>query len=222
MRLRSLLNCFSICMVFAFSLPATAGAPFPCLKAAASDNGKYLVVSDVQIEHGPGNTGKIRQVTFEAFPKENFINAKDRTTSSSVFWKDWLQWRVVLDAGQKTNMFFTCPLPLISDDGEFLVLLRTGPIFANFSSIRIYRRRDHTGDPVREGPDYGVLIKEIPLDQIWPKEKLREITSWDDHPPQWFAGGEFKFSSDSRQLIHKTRWGNIVRVNLLDGSVSQK
>lgn len=222
MRLRSILNYFGICMVIACSLRATAGAPFPCLKAAASNNGNFLVVSDLQIEPGPGNTGKVRQVTFQIFPKENFINAKDRTTSPSVFWGDWLQWSVVLDGGQKTNMQFTCPLPLISDDGEFLVLLRTGPTFGSDAAIRIYRRRDHTGDPVKEGPDHGVLIREIPINEIWPKEKLEESSSWNDHTPEWFAGGTFEFSSDFRQLIHTTRWGTIVHVDLPAGSVSLK
>lgn len=41
-----------------------------------------------------------------------------------------------------------------------------------------------------------------------------------DETPEWYAGGAFNFSSDGQQLIHKTRWGNTVRISLGDGSVS--
>ena len=66
-----------------------------------------------------------------------------------------------------------------------------------------------------------MLIKGIDLKEIWPPDKVAANTgTWDDHTPEWFAGGTFEFSSDSRKLIHETRWGNTVRVNLEDGSVS--
>jgi hypothetical protein len=116
------------------------------------------------------------------------------------------------------------PLPLITDDGEFLILLHAGPtLSAERTVLEIYRRRDHPGDPIREGPDHGVFIKAIPLSEIWKPDVLAaNVGAWDDETPQWFAGGTFEFSSDDRQLIHKTRWGNTVRISLTDGSVSEQ
>ena len=114
-----------------------------------------------------------------------------------------------------------CPVPLITDDGQFLILLHLGPALSEDAVLQIYRW-DHRYEPAigRTG-HHGVLIKGIDLKEIWPPDKLAANTgTWDDHTPEWFAGGTFEFSSDSRKLIHETRWGNTVRVNLEDGSVS--
>ena len=97
---------------------------------------------------------------------------------------------------------------MITDDGEFLIVLN---VHATDSALRIYRRRDHMGDPVREGPDHGVFIRDITLREIWPADKLADVQIVTDETPQWFAGGTFEFSTDLRLLIHKTRWGNTVR-----------
>ena len=112
-------------------------------------------------------------------------------------------------------------MPLITDDGEFLILLHVGPALSGDTAVlQIYRRRD---DPIREGPDHRVFIKDIALKEIWTPDKLAANTNfWTDHTPEWFAGGTFAFSSDYRRLIHQTRWGNTVRINLADGSLSDK
>jgi hypothetical protein len=71
-----------------------------------------------------------------------------------------------------------------------------------------------------EGPDHGVFIKDIALNEVWTPDKLAANSSiWTEGTPEWFAGGTFEFSSDCLQLIHKTRWGNTVRINLQDGSL---
>jgi hypothetical protein len=101
------------------------------------------------------------------------------------------------------------PLSLITDDGEFLIVLNE---YATDSALRIYRRRDHLGDPVREAPDHGVFIKSIALREIWPAHKLPNVQIVTDESPQWFAGGTFEFSRYCRLLIHKTRWGNTVLI----------
>ncbi len=74
---------------------------------------------------------------------------------------------------------------------------------------------------MREGPDHGVFIKDIALREIWPADKLPNQQIATDETPQWFAGGTFEFLPDCRLLIHKTRWGNTVRINLQGGSVSR-
>jgi hypothetical protein len=204
-----------LALILACALTALAGPLPPCVKAVNSNNGSFLVISDVQLESEHGNGARVQQVSLQVFPKENFINAKDRVTSPATYWTNWLQWSVVLDS-RNTHPVPGCPLSLITDDGEFLIVLN-----ATDSALRIYRRRDHPGDPVREGPDHGVFIKDITLREIWPADKLPNVQIVTDETPQWFAGGTFEFSPDCRLLIHKTRWGNTVRINLQDGSVSR-
>lgn len=204
-------------LVLASALPALAGALPPCVRAVSSNNGNFLVISDVQLEPELGNRARVQQVSLQVFPKENFINAKDRVTSPTTYWTNWLQWSVVLDS-RNMHPVPGCPLSLITDDGEFLILLNVPAVD---SALRIYRRRDHNGDPVREGPDHGVFIKGITLREIWPPDQFSTVDIVTDETPQWFAGGTFQFSPDCRLLIHRTRWGNTVRINLSDGSVSR-
>jgi hypothetical protein len=84
----------------------------------------------------------------------------------------------------------------------------------------IYQRRVHIGDLIQEGPDHGVFIKEVSLEELCPKDKVRSEVTWNDGSPQWFAGGSFEFSWDLGELVHTGRWGNAVRIDLLNGSVT--
>lgn len=207
----TLLVIFSATLVLASPLP-------PCVKVTTSRTGSFLVLSEFQLEAEEGGVHRINRVTLNVLPKEDFINEKDRITGPGTYWTDWTQWSVVLDP---RSLFVGCPLSLITDDGEFLVVIgaHDAPTFA----LRLYRRREHTGQlTVAEGPDYGVLVRNISLSEIWPADKLREAAITTDATPQWFSGGTFEFSPDNRALIHKTRWGNIVSVNLQNGSVSKK
>jgi hypothetical protein len=207
-----------LALILVCVLPALAGALPPCVKAVRSNNGNFLVISDAQLEPDQGNISRTQQVSLQVFPKENFINTKDRVSSPATYWANWVQWSVVLDSSNSRPVP-GCPLPLITDDGEFLIVLN---VHATDSALRIYRRRDHIGAPVREGPDHGDFIRDITLREIWPADKLADVQIVTDETPQWFAGGTFEFSTDCRLLIHKTRWGNTVRINLRDGSVSKE
>ena len=211
-------------LILSFPFPALAGQPPPCVKAVSSKSGDFLVLMDMQLDppqSKDGVTRRIRGFSFEIFPKENFINAKDRLTAPGTYFSDgsWAQWGVTLDSRNTTDGPFTssCPLPIITDDGEFLVLLTAMPaLSADFKIMRIYQR-DRTS---REIPSHGRLIKEILLKEIWNPLRLRPLNGFDDESPTWYAGGTFVFTSDDRELIHTTRWGNTVRITLGDGSVS--
>lgn len=196
---------------------AHAGPLPPCVKAATSKNGNFLVISDTRLELEKDNTARVLQVSLQVFLREKFVNEKDRVTSPETYWEDTVQWSVVLDS-TNSALVSGCPLPLITDDGEFLILLNS---YATDSALRIYRRRDHLGDPRRQGPDHGVFIKDVTLREILAADKLAGVQRITDESPQWFARGTFDFSPDCRSLIHKTRWGNIVRISLQDGSVSR-
>ncbi len=223
MRLKVVLASLAIVHLLLFCAPpVTAGALSPCIKAVTSQYGHFLVITDMQVELAEGNTRRVRQLSFQILPRENFISEKDKISSPATFWTDWTIWSVILDAEDSADQRFTsfCPLPLISDDGEFLALLSSGPTFAEATAMRIYRKRNHYGEPVHEGPDHGVFIKEVPLKELWPADKLEGNTIWNDHSPQWFASGTFEFSPDCQQLIHRTRWGNSLNIKLLDGTIS--
>jgi len=209
----------AVCLALVICIPACASALIPCVKAVSSKNGNFLVI--VETERGlPG--GLPDHLSLNVLPKEGFINSKDRLIAPATYWTDWSRWSVVPDSSQLRNLP-ECPLPLVTDDGEFVILLQTGPTFAMAQSVlQIYRRRDHIGDPLRDGPDHGVFIGNIPLTDLWPAEKVNENTgSWDDGTPQWFAGRTFEFALDNRELIHRTRWHNTVRIHLEDGFVEK-
>ncbi|HYN14966.1 MAG TPA: hypothetical protein VES66_04145 [Terriglobales bacterium] len=205
-----------LCLIFSLALPAVAGQLFPCPRAVSSSNGNFLVLSDVQFEHGQGLTARVKRVSLQVFSKEHFINAKDRLTTPATYWTDGPQWDVVL-ASMPMHNEPECPVPLITDDGEFMVLLRIGMVASGEDAVLQIYRWDH-----RSPDHHGVFVKDIALKEIWKTPGMlgQNLGTWTDGTPEWFAGGTFEFSSDCRQLIHKTRFGNTVRVNLQDGSVS--
>lgn len=218
-------------LLLTWPLPVLAGQPLhPCVKAVSSENAASLVISNIQHEPLLGEkviARRIQQFSFEVFPNEKHINAKDKTMARATFWADesWAQWGIVLNAREHANWAFTssCPLPLVTDDGEFLILLATVPaVSVDWGVLRIYRR-DRTAQDI---PSHGRLIREIPLKEIWTPPILtwqsaatKETTS-DGETPEWYAGGTFAFSLDNQNLIYKTQWGNSIRVSLENGSVS--
>lgn len=75
-----------LALILACALTAVAGPLPPCVKAVSSNNGSFLVISDVQLESEHGNGARVQQVSLQVLPKENFINAKDRVTSPATYW----------------------------------------------------------------------------------------------------------------------------------------
>ena len=207
-----------VLLAFGFCFPVIAGPLFPCIKAVSSKNGNFVAVVDLTPKIERRSAVEPLLISINILSKENFINT---FAAPVTYWTDRVVWTVVLDSSRvRTEQ--GCPLPLVSDDGEFLILLQTGPTFATDRSVlTIYRRRDHPGDPMNSGPDNGIFIKSIALADLWPTDRLAtNPVIWHDHSPQWFAGGTFAFSEDRHQLIHRTRWGNTIRINLQDGSLS--
>jgi len=223
MRVRPLCARVFILGLILASAPASQAGPLsPCMKAGNSANGSYLVIRYQRLEPGTkivsGQPYKVREIKLQVYPKEKFIN-EDRLVSDSTFWTDatLLGWSVILDL-HALRFMSPCPYFLITNDGEFLVIFGGG---VEPGALRIYRRHDQFGDPVRIGPDHGVFIREVPLKELWPAERFEywRTQTFTDETPQWFAGQNFEFSRDSRQLIYKTRWGTTVRIHLENGSV---
>jgi hypothetical protein len=196
---------------------AQAGPMQPCISATLSTNGNILVVNQLTFDDPNNVYGQVpRSSTFVVFRRHVEINEGVRLDGPNTYWTDPL-WSVVIKNGNNFPAV-ACPYALVTDDGEFLILV--GDSFGP-GALSIYRRRDHPGRPFGgPGPDRGVSVRQISLGDLWPPEMIPE--GMNDHTPQWFAGGTFAFSPDSRTLIHKTRWGNTVLISLETGVVTSQ
>jgi hypothetical protein len=199
---------------------AFGGQPFPCPSAVSSSSGNFLVLSDIQVRKLQGNSVKVEQVTLQVLQRETFVNEKQRLSANAMFW-DFPRWTVVLDSVPMNNEP-ECATELISDDGEFLILLHIGAVFSADDPVMQIYRWDQQYDPAKgKTGDHGVLIKNIRLKEVWsPIEIANNTGTWTDESTEWFDGVKFEFSADSRQLTLKSRSDRNVRIRLEDGSVS--
>jgi hypothetical protein len=202
--------------------PVLASAPPSCQRAASSKNGNFLVLRELQMEATADRSGgrKVQQVSFQVLTKTEFLNETERFTSAATYWQGSL-WDVVLTRNDPRPLP-ACAVPLLSDDGEFLVLLNQHAVGPSDSALWIYRRRYHLGDRLGDGQETSILVRSVSLGEIWPADQFPEVLMLTDSTPLWFAGGSFDFSGDNRLLTHDTRWGNSVRISLSDGAVSKK
>jgi hypothetical protein len=201
-------------MIIGSALPAAAGALPPCTKAVSSKNGNFLVITNAQLIPLPEDRYRIEKVSLEVFPKETFKNAKDRLESGESYWTNAVYWSVVLDY-TKGQPISSCPLMMISDDGEFLIILNQF-VADGLAALRIFRR--DPAEPAGSGTDHGILVRDVPLNDIWPANEISKLHSITDETPQWFAGGKLEFSAENRYLIFTTRFRTTVRIDLQDGS----
>jgi hypothetical protein len=189
------------------------------VKAASSKNGDFLVISDQQLT--PMETSyrnKVVKRTLQVFPKDPFNNPGGKLSLPRMLvWRDGpIPWTVVLESG-KGQPSLECPVPLISDNGWYLVLLiEQQGLEPQHSVMQIYQPASTPPNGARRGE----LIKKLTLKELWPGYK-----SWDtvftSGMPQWFKGATFAFSADSRTLIHKTAWGDTIRIDSATGAVSK-
>jgi hypothetical protein len=158
-----------------------------------------------------------RTSTFRVLRRYVEINEGLRLNGHNAYWAGSL-WSVVFTSSGKTSLI-ACPYTLVTDDGEFLVLVSGG--FLGSDALKIYRRREHPGQRrVSPDPDHGVLVRQVPLSDLWPTERIEHFIT--DATPQWFAGGMFGFSADNRTLIHKTRWGKTLEISLVTGEIKSQ
>lgn len=201
----------AVCTLVATTSSAHAGSLLPCIDATLSANGSILVVNE--LTYDDPDESHARHVTSSTFRViRRYVNPNEglRMNGPDIHFANPI-WSVVL-----TNSDLACPYTLVTDDGEYLILVRGAFAFQNVLSI--YRRRDHPGRPIGgPGPDHGVIVRQIPLSDLWSPEQIPENVT--DHTPAWFASGTFAFSADNRTLIHKTRWGRTLQISLETGAV---
>jgi hypothetical protein len=132
-----------------------------------------------------------------------------------VYWSAPL-WSVVFSNNGKP-IFSGCPYVLMTDDGEYLILVGN-TILKTDAALSIYRRRDHPGQPIGgQGQDHGVLVRQIPLRDLLASEQIPTMITGET--PQWYASGTFAFSPDNRTLIYKTRLGKTLQISLVTGEI---
>jgi hypothetical protein len=145
----------------------------------------------------------ITRVSYRVLRREEFINDKFATTNS--FWShDW-------DLGMAFPKGEGIPLPFISNDGKYLVLVSVTPPFSDFTVLRIYREHRYGGED---------LLGTYKLKDIWTVDELKahaNLTS--TGRPLWFAGSILGFSEDSSAFVVRTPWGREVRLDLNGGAI---
>lgn len=100
--------------------------------------------------------------------------------------------------------------PIISDDGQTLVLINVAAPFANSTVLSIYQE-----DRLR-----GRFVRTYTLENLWPAKKIDPKLTDFGYTPQWFAGGKFSFSADCKDLLYRTPWGTSVTIRFLDGVIN--
>lgn len=211
----STLFLLAVCALTATIQPAHAGPLRACIRATLSANGKILVVNDLTFDDpDESHARRPTMSTFRVLSRYVDINEPRRMKGPNTYWDMNSLWSLVLaDYDQEP----TCPYTLVTNDGEYLILVGGG--FRLDTALSIYHRRDHPGQPFGgPGPDHGVLVKRILLAELWPPEKLPDGMT--DNTPEWFAGGTFSFSADDRTLIHTTQWGTTFHISLETGKVT--
>lgn len=197
-----------------FAIPTYAGPMPQCVAATLSADGNILVINDLTLEK-EGSRQKFKTSTFRVLHRLNEINAGLRLDGPDKYWSFPL-WSVVFT--REKSDFIACPYTLVTNDGEYLVFIHDW--FAR-TALSIYRRSNHPGQPFSgQFPDHGVLIRDIPLSEIW-AEHMPPTAAITDHTPQWYAEGTFVFSGN-QTLIHKTRWNQIVQIDLATGKVTRQ
>ena len=218
MRSNALSKCICIpCFLAMLTGSAFGGALF-AVSAVSSSSGSFLVLSGIQAKKPQDNSVKVERVKIQVLerPSSTRGNGLVRTLCFQI-----PRWSVVLDSVPMNNEP-ECTPELISDDGEFLILLHIGAVFSADDPVMQIYRWDQQYDPAKgKTGDHGILIKNIRLKEVWsPIEIANSTGTWTDESPEWFDGVKFEFSADSRQLTLKSRSDRSVRIRLEDGSVS--
>jgi hypothetical protein len=204
-----------ILLLAAWALPDTSAkldaSPLaPNVTASLSTNGRFLVVTERQYDNpDPHVVRRILRTTYRVMETEAFLNSKDRLSSPARFWSD--RWQVTIDGNDGSRVFW----PLISNDGESLVLIGVTWASPGTTALKIYRKAI---------PE-GILIRSVPITDLWTSGRLdpegRGVVKFTDASPEWFAGGSLAFSQDDRMLLYSTQWGDCLSIALADGAVSR-
>ena len=191
---------FFVLAFLAFTSVVWASAPFPAVGATTSENGRFLVAMQFEYLNPDQQFRTITRVIYRVLRREEFIN--DKFITANPFWSD--TWSVSMAPKGIP------PLPFVSNDGMYLVLVSVDPPFADITVLRIYRQRYGGED----------LLGTYKLKDIWSADELNaHATQTSTGRPQWFAGSTLGFSADNRAFVVRTPWGRELRLDLNGGAI---
>jgi hypothetical protein len=189
--------------------------PLECVKVARSEHGRSVVVSDTQWESVNNSTDVIKptRVTFRIFGELGNYSV-GKLNAPMTFWRDSPMWTVTLDGDRDED----CPIPLLSDGAEYLVLLsQTGFLLTPQRIVmRIYKKPSWTAPEGEQGR--GVPVKELTLKDLLPGRQISQNVGG-ERTPEWFEEGAFNWGRDNHSLLFKSGSGDSVSIDLLTGSV---
>jgi hypothetical protein len=175
-----------------------AGPLFPNVRASRSANGQYLVVVDETFEKPDAGVNHVLSSTYVILSSEPF----GMPQTSSTFWSEF-GWQVTLEGGASRPV----SVPLISDDGQTIVLIDACPPMRGDQEVMlIYQRQGNAAK----------LFRTLRLSDVWTHEEIESNGDVLGGAPMWHVGGSLEFSSDSRELLYRSRWNDTVRIKLAD------
>jgi len=212
-------RCLAASLVAVISLSITlaklvASALPPNVRASSSTNSRFLVLTEREYDNpDPHAMRRIVRTTYQVMESETFINGKDRLTTPASFWSESaLSWQVSPEGNDGIRVFW----PLISNDGQSLVLVGLTAAVPGGAVLKIYRKKIFEGS----------LVRSLQITDLWTAKEVdpdgKGIFTVTDATPNWFAGGFLAFSPDNQILIYRTQWNDRVSIRLADGAISRE
>ena len=199
--------------IFATDHNAPASPLIPLILAAQSANGQWLVTVNHELAPVQNTVGgrTILSTTFYVLQREPFVNSsRDLLRAPGALWSE--RWLLTLPAADSAA---PPRWPVVSDDGQTLILVTVSAPSPDTPVLAIYRETQRSGEV-----NHGELVRSYPLRDLWPAERIDTHLINFGNTPQWFAGGQFSFSADSRDLLYRTPWGNTLVIRLSDGLIN--
>jgi hypothetical protein len=212
---RSPLKSLGIAVLLILLTPHLSASPlFPGVIASRSANGSFLVIVRLHFKDPNATSGAVTGATFEIAQIEPAISQTYGLRSSSTFYNDlsYTSWQVTV-----TGALSSLHLPIVSDDGQSLLLLAVATPDPALPVLTIYRKHDHQGS----------LDHAYSLTELWTEQELypqgRDGTLFGDFGsnPKWFAADSFQFTPDNQTLLYTTKWSDRLALNLTNGSISR-
>jgi hypothetical protein len=211
MRILILRFVLSFWIVVAVPLTVCGSALAPMVRASQSANGKFLVVTEWEYDSPNREVPrKLVSSTYRVLQVEPFINDKDRLDGATTFWSD-SDWEV---SREGRDLYW----PLVSSNGQYLILVRVTPPLPGPPVMLIYHR-EFSGGVIK-----GVLVRQISITDLWSERELDPDGTGSfgafDSTPKWFSGGSLRFSSDDVSIIYRTQWNDVLNIHLADGIIT--
>jgi hypothetical protein len=174
-----------------------AGPLFPDVRVSSSANGKYLVVIEEKFDNPDAGVRSVLLPTYLVLRAEPFTGLQTATQ----FWST-SGWQVTPEGSASSRVY----LPMISNDGQTLVLVLVSPPMGDPEVAKIYRRAGNTAK----------LLRGIKLSDLWTADEMESyvIREGLSGTPMWYADATLEFSSDDQELLYRSRWNDNVRIKL--------